>query len=87
MKQEDQSVLNEEKRQEAVNAFRRLRQQYETSGKSERMKLDARLKADFARLRAATPEPRVCVYGMYRSVPFIDPVAAERYNRRGGARI
>jgi hypothetical protein len=87
MKQECQSVRNEELRQEAVNAFRRLRQQYETSGKSERMKLDTRLKADFARLRAATPEPRACVYGMYRSVPFIDPVAAEHYNRQGGARI
>lgn len=37
---------------------------------SNKIKLDYEIPAAFARLRAVTPEPRVCVYGCPQSVPF-----------------
>lgn len=34
------------------------------------LRLDDKLPDDFSRLHRATPEPRVCVYGVPESIPF-----------------
>jgi hypothetical protein len=46
--------------------------------------LDDKLPSEFSLLKRITPGPRLCVYSLWSSVPFIDPGAAMRRFQKGG---